>query len=351
MRLIVTGASGFIGQQIVPLLKEQNVEMLLIGRDTAKLTRIFPDEKTASYEQIADEGRGFDALLHLAALNNDQPGDDNDFHAANVSLIEEVIEASRAADIPRLIYTRSLQAGAANTPYGRSKATADQVLTDMDDITLIMFRLPAVHGKGAYNEKLGFQTLASLKPTAHVRRIADATIEHGKSNSPVNDIISDCQEGNRVYVATKKLIDLSFALAILVFFWWLLIGVWVVVKLTSKGSRHAGAGAGRALRQSLHAIQIPHHGTRHEASRHARSLKCVCHQRRPLPAQVKNRRTAASHQHPEGRDQPRRTDALFACSRRADRGTPQARCPENPAGRYWLCASARCGYERRETFS
>ena len=70
MRVLVTGASGFIGRQIVPRLVSDGFELLLVGRNPDKLSELFPSVKNCGYSSLADAGQGFELLLHLAVLNN-----------------------------------------------------------------------------------------------------------------------------------------------------------------------------------------------------------------------------------------------------------------------------------------
>ena len=72
MKIIVTGATGFIGQKLVPYLKEANVELLLVGRNTEKLKTLFPNEKVTCYEDLEANSNGYDTLVHLAIMNNNK---------------------------------------------------------------------------------------------------------------------------------------------------------------------------------------------------------------------------------------------------------------------------------------
>src|SRR5690606_16672203 len=84
--MIIVGASGNVGRQIVPLLQAAGVRLLLLGRDPSHLHQLFPDCPSAGLEAIAAEGHGYDAVLYLSAVNNDQVASYPDFERVNVTL-------------------------------------------------------------------------------------------------------------------------------------------------------------------------------------------------------------------------------------------------------------------------
>ena len=49
MNVIVTGATGFVGNLIVPKLIERKHKLLLVGRDRHKLERQFPGIDCSDY--------------------------------------------------------------------------------------------------------------------------------------------------------------------------------------------------------------------------------------------------------------------------------------------------------------
>lgn len=138
--VLVTGANGFIGKNLLVRLKElPNITVSTFVRD---------DDVAILSELI----KRADSVIHLAGEN--RPQDDNAFERINAGLTESIckviaheVEASKRY-IP-LLLASSTQAVQAN-PYGRSKLAAEQSLQTLANVTsnpCVVFRLPGVFGK------------------------------------------------------------------------------------------------------------------------------------------------------------------------------------------------------------
>lgn len=151
MKLLITGANGFVGRNLRQHLAERsNVDVVCLTRDDPQETL---DEKLS----------GVDCVVHLAGVN--RPDDPAEFDAGNHRLTAALADALRRrasaghAPIP-LAFTSSIQA-ALDNPYGASKRAAEQVLLAAQAdgaITAHIFRLPNVFGKWCrpnYNSAIG----------------------------------------------------------------------------------------------------------------------------------------------------------------------------------------------------
>jgi UDP-2-acetamido-2,6-beta-L-arabino-hexul-4-ose reductase len=141
MKTAVTGARGFIGKNLVVALRRAGVEVAAIGSDSAA---------AAWRSGVA----GAAVVFHLAGTN--RPEREEAFVTGNVGSLETLFTAldggeagGESAPRPLIVLASSTQA-ANDTPYGRSKAAAEQALEAYAARTgtpAVIYRLPGVFGK------------------------------------------------------------------------------------------------------------------------------------------------------------------------------------------------------------
>jgi UDP-2-acetamido-2,6-beta-L-arabino-hexul-4-ose reductase len=134
MRVLVTGASGFIGKNLTVRLRERG--------DT-----VIPFTRAMKFDEVSDVV-GIDAIVHLAGIN--RPESVDEFVTGNVDLTRELTEFVRRADRPLLIIYASTTQASLSNPYGKSKLVAEDVLVQLGNDTgspVSIYRLPNVFGK------------------------------------------------------------------------------------------------------------------------------------------------------------------------------------------------------------
>lgn len=134
--ILITGAGGFIGKNLVATLKTAGyTDLMLFERDD-------PPETLAEYAARA----GF--VYHLAGIN--RPKDPSEFYAGNAGLTETLLSLlDKAGNKASVLVTSSTQA-ALDNDYGKSKAQAEQAIFAHGKATgapVYVFRLPGVFGK------------------------------------------------------------------------------------------------------------------------------------------------------------------------------------------------------------
>lgn len=133
MRVVVTGASGFIGQNLVLVLRAQGHEVIALGRDSA-----LAEHKSTQVDHI----------FHLAGAN--RPPDDTGFQADNVDYAQQVLETFRPrGDRASFNYASTIRV-TQDCAYGRSKKAGEELvcrLAPRAGWASSIWRLPNLFGK------------------------------------------------------------------------------------------------------------------------------------------------------------------------------------------------------------
>ena len=140
MKLLITGANGFVGKNLqLHLAERKDVEFLCFTRAN-------------NVSELPVLLQHVDFVFHLAGVN--RPQNPADFTTGNADLTHALAQAVAAVaeatgrKIP-VIYTSSIQATRDN-PYGQSKRQAEQALQAVaanHQLPVHIFRLPNVFGK------------------------------------------------------------------------------------------------------------------------------------------------------------------------------------------------------------
>tara|TARA_B110000196_G_scaffold319212_1_gene336568 strand:- start:6091 stop:7209 length:1119 start_codon:yes stop_codon:yes gene_type:complete len=138
MRVLITGANGFVGRNLqLHLAEREDVDVLLFTRDHTQI----------DLESLVS---GVDVVFHLAGIN--RPQDPAEFKQGNTDLTKALCDALQKANrVVPVVYSSSIQA-AADNPYGASKRAAEDVLLDYEKETgahVFLYRLANVFGKWA----------------------------------------------------------------------------------------------------------------------------------------------------------------------------------------------------------
>ena len=162
MRVVVTGASGFIGGAVVPALRAH-------GHEVRALDRAATGDLAGSVDWRIHL-TGVDAVVHLAALAHSRGVDETRLCAVNVDAALALGKAAAAAGA-RMLFMSTVKVLGEETPglpfddarplaprdaYARAKADAEVALRLVPGLALTVLRPPLVYGPGV---KANFRAL------------------------------------------------------------------------------------------------------------------------------------------------------------------------------------------------
>ena len=115
MRAFVTGATGFIGANLVRLLLEKGYDVRALVRPSSDLSNIknLPIEISQgelNSDDLVEKMQGCQVLFHVAALYSLWQKDRPRLYMSNVLATRHVLAAARKAKIERVVYTSSVAA-------------------------------------------------------------------------------------------------------------------------------------------------------------------------------------------------------------------------------------------------
>lgn len=134
--LLITGAGGFVGKNLVAQLRNEGYDnLLLFDMDT-------PPEALAEYARQAT------FVFHFAGVN--RPQNPDEFYTGNSGLTQRLLQLLADADNKApVLLTSSVQA-ALDNDYGKSKREAEDLVFAHERATgapALVYRLPGVFGK------------------------------------------------------------------------------------------------------------------------------------------------------------------------------------------------------------
>jgi dihydroflavonol-4-reductase len=185
VKIAVTGATGFIGSVLVPLLQDAGHQLRLLTRDQ------LPPKNTQAYADDADINdqstewirgdmlnketlqhlvAGADTVIHLAAMISMKNGPDEKLIRVNVTGTQDLAEAAKAAGVKRFIHVSSAAAyeqAPCDQPldenkklvesrkysYPYSKAVSQQIALEYNDSQMAVLVLAPTAVLGPYDHE------------------------------------------------------------------------------------------------------------------------------------------------------------------------------------------------------
>ena len=174
MKILVTGANGFIGTQLTETLANSGHPVRNTARSIAPNNPITSEMITCDLESADNLDHlttGCDAIVHLAGrahvMSDDPATSESLYLSANVDVTRRLAQSAARTGVKRMILMSSVKVNGESTtidspftsqdipnpqdPYGRSKTQAEQVLWNVAstcELEGVVIRPPLVYGPG-----------------------------------------------------------------------------------------------------------------------------------------------------------------------------------------------------------
>lgn len=136
MKILVTGAKGFVGKNLIAELKNRGYE------------DIFSYDIDSTEQELEQYTKDCEFVFHLAGVN--RPKNEREFMEGNFGFTSQLLEKLTKANNPSpILITSSIQAALSN-PYGISKKAGEDLILSYGEqrgVKTCVYRLPNVFGK------------------------------------------------------------------------------------------------------------------------------------------------------------------------------------------------------------
>lgn len=136
MRILVTGAKGFIGKNLIAELRNR------------KYDDIFEYDRDTESSQLDEYCREADFVFHLAGVN--RPKEQTEFMEGNFGFTSDLLNSLKKHNNSCPVMISSSIQAEMNNPYGESKKAGEDLLFNYSEETgakVLVYRFPNVFGK------------------------------------------------------------------------------------------------------------------------------------------------------------------------------------------------------------
>jgi nucleoside-diphosphate-sugar epimerase len=147
LKIVVTGASGFIAKNLRKYLSEKNTELISISRNDFKNFKCETKIITKDYEEknLLKKIQNSDALIHLVGIGKQSVN--NDYDMINTDLTTHVVNLSKKARVKKIIFLSGLGVSPnTSLSYFISKYNAEKQIID-SGLNYTVFRPSYIVGK------------------------------------------------------------------------------------------------------------------------------------------------------------------------------------------------------------
>jgi NADH dehydrogenase len=155
MRIVLLGATGFVGHHVLPELSAAGHHCLALSRykPGCRDLEVIPRVEVRQAD-VYDAGElslhfdGADAVISMVGILNESGRKGKGFRKTHVGLVEGVIEACRTSRTRRLLHVTALNAGKGSSHYLTSKGEAEHIIRTAADIDATIVQPSVIFGDG-----------------------------------------------------------------------------------------------------------------------------------------------------------------------------------------------------------
>lgn len=170
MRIVLLGATGFVGHHLLPALSAAGHQCTVLCRYRPKYRELMliPELELRQgdvhdVEFLKTQLQGADAVINLVGILNEPGRNGAGFHKVHVELVQKLIEACRDAGVQRLMQVSALNAGKGKSHYLISKGQGEELIREAQDLNSTIIQPSVIFGEGdAFFNR--FATLLKLSP-------------------------------------------------------------------------------------------------------------------------------------------------------------------------------------------
>jgi NADH dehydrogenase len=153
IRIVVVGASGFVGKNLRKFLHELNLDVLAISRKNFRkhASEVKITSTNLLEPKLQSKLKNYDALIHLIGIG--RQSSKSTFEEINLNLTKNVIKACKNAGIKKIIFISGLGVSRSNkSDYFVSKYKAEREIIN-SGLDYTIFRASYIMGKTDYLTK------------------------------------------------------------------------------------------------------------------------------------------------------------------------------------------------------
>jgi NADH dehydrogenase len=155
MRIVLIGASGFLGKYLIRALTDDQHQCVVLTRAAVrrKSLGLKPGVELIQADiydpaQLADQFAGAGAVVSMAGILNESGRGGKGFRKVHVELVENIIDACNKAGVTRLLHVSALNAGKGRSHYLKSKGEAEALLLSAKNLDVSIFQPSVIFGEG-----------------------------------------------------------------------------------------------------------------------------------------------------------------------------------------------------------